>query len=299
LEHDTGSGLPHGPQFTTAEMQLLHDAAMYLERPRLLIQLANLVGKPAEGVLRTLPSGAQRLVTDATHAALARSLRWALHTLPSTTPEAGWRLPSGGRLHTALAAATGAAGGLFGLAGAAIEVPTTTTIMLRSIAEIALRHDADLNDPGTRLHCLAVFSYGAPPVSAMESAYISSRLALGIAMRDATRYLATHSAQEVGRAVSQHTAPVMVRLIQQIAQRFQIVVTEKMAATAVPIAGAAMGSLINAAFTDHFNRVAEFHFGIVQLERRHGAQSVQSAYRQCIDAARVTAPQTTSASGTK
>jgi hypothetical protein len=41
-----------------------------------------------------------------------------------------------------------------------------------------------------------------------------------------------------------------------------------------------MGSLINAAFTDHFNRVAEFHFGIVRLERQHGREIVQEAYRQ-------------------
>jgi hypothetical protein len=201
-------------------------------------------------------------------------------------PEASWRLPGGARLHTALAAATGAAGGLFGLAGAAIEIPGTTTIMLRSIADTARRHGLDLRDPAVRLQCLAVFSFGAPGVSAMESAYISSRLTLGVAMRDATRYLTAHGVQEAGHALSHHTAPVMIRLIQQIAQRFQMMVTEKMAATAVPIAGAALGSLINAAFADHFNRVAQFHFGIVQLEQRHGAESVQAAYRRCVAAAR-------------
>ena len=101
----------------------------------------------------------------------------------------------------------------------------------------------------------------------MESAYFSSRMATTMAVRDAAQYLARHSATEIGTAVSRHTAPVLVRLLHQIASRFEIVVTEKLAAQAVPIAGAALGSLINAAFADHFNRVAEYHFRIVRLER--------------------------------
>ena len=39
-------------------------------------------------------------------------------------------------------------------------------------------------------------------------------------------------------------APVLVRLLHQIASRFQIVVTEKVAAQAVPLAGAATGALM-------------------------------------------------------
>jgi len=76
-------------------------------------------------------------------------------------------------------------------------------------------------------------------------------------------------------------------LINRIAAKFQIEVTEKLAAQAIPIVGAATGSLINAAFTDHFNRVAKFHFGIVRLERIHGREAVQVAYREaCVRAKR-------------
>jgi hypothetical protein len=175
---------------------------------------------------------------------------------------------------------SGAVGGLFGLAGAALEIPATTTLMLRSIAEIAARNGSDLGDPQTRLECLCVFSYGSPELKAMESAYFTSRVGMALAVRDAARYVTQHGAQEIGTAVSRGAAPALVRLVQQIAARFEIVVTEKLAAQAVPIAGAAMGSLINAAFTDHFNRVAEYHFGIVRLERLHCQTGVQEAYRE-------------------
>jgi hypothetical protein len=38
------------------------------------------------------------------------------------------------------------------------------------------------------------------------------------------------------------------------------------------------GAAINAAFLDHFNRVARYHFGIRRLERIYGVDVVQGAY---------------------
>jgi len=266
---------------TADDLRFLDEAARYLERPGFLIKVANLVGKPAEGILKALPAKAHAMIGDMTNSALERSLAWAVRSLPaegSPRPR-GWSLAGGPRFHLALTAATGAVGGLFGLAGASLEIPATTTLMLRSIAEIAAANGSDLGDPQTRLECLCVFSYGAPPLNAMESAYFSSRVGMALAVRDAAGYLARHGVLEVGNALSHGAAPALMRLISQIAARFEVVVTEKLAAQAVPIAGAAMGSLINAAFTDHFNRVAEYHFGIVRLERLHGQSGVQQAYQ--------------------
>jgi hypothetical protein len=273
------------------DLRFLSDAAQYLERPGFLMKVANLVGKPAEGVLRALPARAQAMVGDMTNSALDRSLRWAVRSLPDEGSPAPlrWSLASGPRFHLAMTATTGAVGGLFGLAGAALEIPATTTLMLRSIAEIAARNGSDLRDPQTRLECLCVFSFGSPDLETMESAYFTSRFGMALAVRDAALYIARHGSQEIGTAVSRGAAPALVRFINQIATRFQVVITEKLAAQAVPIAGAAMGSLINAAFTDHFNRVAEFHFGIVRLERRHGQEPVQAAYREVVE--RVKRPQ--------
>lgn len=243
------------------------------------MRLAALVGKPAEGLLAALPDRAQKLVASATNSALDRALGWAVQTLPGTAAGEGMRL-RGARFHTTLTAATGAIGGMFGLAGAALEVPTTTVLMLRSIAAIARDNGFDPADPDIRLQCLSVFSLGSPRLDTMESAYFSSRIALALAMRDASRYVATHGVEEIGSAVARHAAPALLRFVQQVAARFEIVVTEKLAAQAVPIAGAALGSLVNAAFTDHFNRVAAYHFGIVRLERQHGQEIVRASYQQ-------------------
>jgi hypothetical protein len=271
-----------------ADLTFLADAARYLERPTFLIKAANLVGKPTELVLNSLPGRVHDLVAQQTQAALKAALKLAVRSLsrPEGSTFGRWSLASGPRAHVALASASGAVGGLFGLPGAAAEIPVTTTLMMRSIAQIAERNGSDLRDPETLMHCLSVFSFGSPKLEAMESAFLSSRLAIAEELRLASAFIAKNGASAIAAAVKNGTAPVLVRFLSRVAAQFQIVVTEKLAAQAVPVAGALVGSLVNAAFTDHFNRVAEFHFGILRLERLYGSEVVQTAYRDAVERAK-------------
>ena len=281
------------PSLSESDLRFIQEAADYLENPRLLMRIANLVGKPAEALLQRLPQSAQQTIGEATHTALETGLRWAARTLPNPGPQAdAIELPPGARAvaqrllgqhgHTAVAATTGAVGGFFGFAGMTFEAPATTMVMLRSIARVANEEGFRLEDPQTRIHCLAVLGIGAETLSSMESTYLASRIGLALAMRDAAAFMAKHTAGEVAHALSKGTAPVLVRLINRIAAPFQIVLSQKFAAQSVPVAGAAMGALINAAFTDHFNRVARYHFGILRLENQYGKELVQSAYARSV-----------------
>ncbi len=270
---------------STADHEFIAAAVEYLERPSLLMRLASLVGKPAETLLAVLPDRAGTLVADASAQALTTALDWAVRSISDREPGAA-PLPReqqsrrSAHLHTAVTATTGAVGGFFGLAALPLELPATTIVMLRSIARIAAQQGADLRDPQVRLQCLAVFSFGAPQIDTMESAYFTGRLGLALAVRDAATFVGQHTAREVSEAVAKGTAPMLVRLVNQIAARFQVVVSEKVLAQSVPLVGAASGALVNAAFSDHFNTVARFHFGIVALERKHGKEVVETAYRE-------------------
>ncbi|MBX9788812.1 MAG: EcsC family protein [Pirellulales bacterium] len=278
---------------SAADQQLLADAAAYLESPGLFIRLADMLGKPAEALMTFLPDRAQKLVSQTSMDALRLGLDWAIRTLPDqdealaqyaekqSSPLGRWWRRN---RHTALAGLTGVSGGLFGIAAAAVEIPATTVVMLRSIAGIAIEHGANLDDPATRLECLAVFSFGSKPLEDMDSAYLTARVGLAMALHQAQAYLASHTSREVAEALAKGTAPLLVRFLSRVAQRFEFVVTEQLAARLVPVVGALSGGAINAAFTDHFNRVARYHFAIVALERRHGRELVQAAYRAALDA---------------
>ena len=126
---------------TPEDLAALRIAVQSLEHPGLAARLTNMVGKPIELIGEALPASATHVITTATSKGLEAALKVALRTMQGT-PHAGSR-----RLHKALATASGAAGGAFGLASLPIELPVSTIIMLRSIAEIARSEGEDLSDP--------------------------------------------------------------------------------------------------------------------------------------------------------
>ncbi|HXB71673.1 MAG TPA: EcsC family protein [Candidatus Acidoferrales bacterium] len=177
-----------------------------------------------------------------------------------------------------LCAGTGALGGAFGLPALPIELPVSTCMMLRSIAEIARAEGEDLRSPGARLACLEVFALGGktPSDDHAESAYYVVRAGLGQEVRAALQYLAKEPADRAA-------APVIVRFVQAVAQRFGIQVSEKVAAQAVPAIGAIGGAAINAGFMNHFQDMAHGHFTVRRLERHYGEELIRREYRRCVE----------------
>ena len=82
----------------------------------------------------------------------------------------------------------------------------------------------------------------------------------------------------VDRGVLAEGGPVLVRLLAQIASRFGVIVTQKLAAQAVPVIGALGGAAVNYAFIDHFQDIARAHFTVRRLERCCGKDAVRTAY---------------------
>jgi len=121
-------------------------------------------------------------------------------------------------LHKALAAASGAAGGAFGLPTLPVELPISTIIMLRSIAAIARNEGEDPSDPEAALSCIQVFALGgrAGSADASESGYFAVRAMLAKSLTEAARFIAE-------RGVIEEGAPVLVRFTSLVASRFSAV----------------------------------------------------------------------------
>jgi hypothetical protein len=283
MSDKTKSVQPSPAGLTNAEYDFLRSAALYLEEPSLLLRVTEFVGQPVETLLKTLPTRVHGLIASGTNRALRRALDWAIYSLPEQ--QAAEHEPiralvaRDSQRHATITAMTGAVGGFFGLAGAAVEIPLTTTVMLRSIARIAADSGARLEDPATRLECLAVFSLGSRPLEAMDSAYLTTRVGMSLAIESAAHWIAATGLRGAGEALARGTAPILTRLVGQIAARFETVVGQKIALQSVPLLGAATGAALNAAFTSHFNQLARYHFGILRLERQYGSAQVQAVYR--------------------
>jgi hypothetical protein len=162
-------------------------AAQLLESPGFFIRIVNMVGAPIDAVFKRLPAGAAKVVRKAVSVSIERALDIALYRL-----HGGWGLFRHEKLIKTLCAGTGAVGGAFGLPALAIELPVSTCMMLRSIAEIARAEGEDLRSPGGRLACLEVFALGGNTRSDddAESAYFAVRAGLGQEVRAALQYLA-------------------------------------------------------------------------------------------------------------
>lgn len=281
---------PPSVPLSEADRAALRRAVSVLEKPGLAARLSAAAGAPLDMIGRALPAPVTETVASATEGAMRTALRVALATLPDKSVKpAGTALErveteAGGRLsrllgssdarHKALAAVTGAVGGVFGLATVAVELPISTTLMLRSIAEIAREEGEDLADPEAALACVQVFALGGrggTEATVADSGYFAVRAALAKTMSEAARYAAHRSLLDAG-------APPLVRLTAQIASRFGLVVSQKVAAQAVPVIGALGGAAVNAAFMDHFQSMGRAHFTVRRLERAYGREAVRAAY---------------------
>jgi hypothetical protein len=255
-------------EISTADLAELGRAKRLLEHPSYVAKVSQIVGAPIEKAMAHLPPGANAAIQKATRVALEKGLDLAAGTLGDAGGEPA------NLAHKIAVGVTGAAGGAFGLAALPLELPLTTAVMLRSIAEIARSKGEDPRAPETAVACLEVLALGGPAAAgdASEGRYYAVRDALAEAVAVAAARLA-----ETGRV--ERGAPAFVQLVTVLSTRFGAVVAEKAAAQIVPVVGGAGGAAVNVAFMIHFQDLAEGHFTIRRLERECGADAVRAAYR--------------------
>ena len=249
------------------DLKSLEAAVGVLERPTFAMRIVNLVGVPIEAATKLLPARAGAVVSRATTLAVRKALVAAVSTMRK-----GHRRSTSRWLHRAAVVGSGGVGGFFGLAGLAVELPVSTVIMLRAIADIARSEGEDLGSVEGQLACVEVFALGGPGPTddASETAYYAVRIALAKTLTEAAEHIAARGLAE--------GAPVVVRLIARIAARFDVVVSEKLAAQAVPVVGAASGAAINLLFVSSFQKTASGHFTVRRLERKYGPDVVKADY---------------------
>lgn len=250
------------------DLNELKKAKLRLENPGLVAKITDLIGTPIEKGFEMLPDSWSEKVGTITKSSLLKAVDVAMMTigdLPGEESSNWW--------HKLAVATTGGISGLFGLPALAVELPVTTTIMLRSIADIARSEGESVEDFETKLNCIAVFALGGPSDmdDASESGYFAARVTLAKAVAAAAEHVAK-------KGLAKEGAPALVKFISQVAERLTIQVTEKGAAQAIPLIGAAGGVAINTLFLDHFQDMAHGHFTVRRLERKYCSDVVRKAY---------------------
>jgi len=241
-----------------------------LEHPSLAARLTSVVGTPIEVGLSLLPRRWFTRLQSIAEDAIGKALESALASMRREH-----EISAHESYYKALTAGSGALSGLFGVPGLLLELPVTTTLMLRSIAEIARDHGEDIHDESTRNACLEVFALGGRTEmdDAADTGYYGVRLAL-------TGYVSLTSYQVTHQTILSDGSPLLVQLIQAVAARFGRQLSSQAAARMLPVISAIGSAAINTIFMQHFQDMARGHFTVRQLERKYGEALVRSNYER-------------------
>jgi hypothetical protein len=251
-----------------ADRASLARAVALLEKGSFVTTIARMAGRPVNAIVASLPPFIGETIMNASRNAILQCLKIALKP---RSPRS--LLAMAGNHPVLVSGIAGAVGGFGGMPALAVELPLTTIVMFQSITKIAAAEGEDISRPEVRLACLEVFGLstdGKGP-AARESGYYAARSALAKSADEAANYV-------LRRSTSLEAGPAVVGLVSAIAPRFGLLVSQELAAAAIPIIGAATGGSLNVAFAQHFNNIARGHFAVRSLERKYGETKVRQEF---------------------
>lgn len=283
--------------FIEKDLRDLENAVKLLEQGTITEVMTQVVGKPVEYLMDRFPQAAEKKINSIVEKALHKAADVALWSLHNELSQ-----DASTKTNKLFAAVSGAVGGAFGFTALAFELPVSMTIMLRSVADIARSEGFDLDKVETKQACLEVFALGgrSEDDDSVEIAYYSTRFftaeAMQVMSKELTEIAAKEVAKQTAKQTSEHlfsqlastqTGKGFATLIEKIAARFGVALTEKAVAQTVPIIGAVAGATLNTMFTDYYQDMARGHFIVKRLEKKYGFELVKAEYTKFLNPAMV------------
>jgi EcsC protein family len=251
--------------FNDEDIQELREIArIYSEASGIVIKLSGIIGDQAKTLLDKVPEDWQGKIDAAADMALRSSYAAAAATQADQGSDTLLnRLlgsASGERWHMISTDIAGAIGGAGGLLTTGIDIMATTTLILRSVQQIAAEYGEDIENEEVRLQCLAVFGFGGPLTEddEIETGLFATRAAL--------------------------TGATLAEMIKHVLPRFGINLAPKTLAQVTPLIGAAAGATINPIFVSYYQQMAHVHFRLRKFERGHDGEQVKACFERVMKA---------------
>lgn len=259
---------------TPEDLIILKQSKNNLENIGFIMRGVNYLGDKLENTVNYLPGFIQKRVSKIVHAILLKVIKANLVTMYK---EKTFKKPKS-LIYKTTVTASGVGFGFFGFAGFSADLLITTKMMMRSILDIARSKGEDIHSIESQLECLSVFALGGSSKDddGLETGYYAIRYGLRTAMNSSSKYIAENGLKKMLNSIA--TGTPMMQFVAKIASRYEIAAIEKFAAEGIPVAGAIGGGTLNLIFINHFQKIAEAHFSIRQLERKYGEKMVKEIY---------------------
>jgi len=255
-------------QLIKKDLNDLKKAKNLLDKKSIAITVTNLFGSMVETIGHLLPMSYRESISKANLLAIEKSWDFTTSTMtPSHTPSASESQ------HIFWVTVSGAVGGI-GILTLFLELPVTTVLMMRSVADIARDEGEDFNQFETKIASLEVFALGGDEVDAHtgETGYYAVRIALQKPLEESSKYIAQKGMAGMG-------APFAVQLAAKICAKYQTIIAAKTVSKLIPVIGAAAGAYINVIFINYFQDKARGHFIIRRLEKKYGISTIKQHYK--------------------
>lgn len=261
---------------TKEDYNLLSTAKSKLENVGLIMQGLNFVGNQLEKGMQLIPEKQLNWISGKVNKVLMTIIETNLKTMSKGKIKTS---PSN-KTYKAVVSASGFGFGFLGAFGFAADLMLSTKFMMRSIMDIARSKGEDINEIETQLSCLQVFALGGNTKDddGLETSYYGTRMALSSAIKMASVYVAENGATKILEKMA--LGSPLMKVISKIASRYEAAAVEKFAAEGIPVAGAVGGATINLIFIHHFQKMAEAHFTVRQLERKYGEDVIREKYNE-------------------
>ena len=128
------------------EYEDLRRAVALLENPSFISRITDYVGRPLEKFIDYLPASLSGKIQEIVKDALEKLLIFSAGTM-----EVGFKGAASTAAHKIATGVSGAIGGVFGIPALAVELPISTAIILRSIADIARSEGEDIRTLPARM----------------------------------------------------------------------------------------------------------------------------------------------------
>jgi uncharacterized protein (DUF697 family) len=252
---------------TEKDLNDLKKAKKLLEKKSIAINLTNFFGNAVDSIGSLLPASYRESIAKNNLMLIEKTWDFTISTMTSPNEP-----PRSENEHIFWVTVSGAIGGV-GIVTLFLELPVTTVLMLRAVADISKDEGEDYNHFETKIASLEAFALGGDAVDdhTGETGYYAIRNILHKPLEESSKYIVQKGMAGMG-------APFAVQLFAKIAARYQTIIAAQTVAKAIPIAGAVTGAIINVVFIDFFQDKARGHFIIRRLEKKYGEKNIRQTY---------------------
>jgi EcsC protein family len=257
-------------QISKEDLIIISNAKNQLENSNFLIQAFNLLGRPIESGIESIPEKQKNWLNKTVQNVMLKVIQANLKTMNSNSQN------TSNILHKTIVTTSGIVGGFFGAAGFGTDLLISTKIIMRSILDIARSKGEDITNIKTQMACLEVFALGGKSKDddATDTSYYTTRIALRNILNETLK----HGSKSITTSLMTKTSNPFMIFISKIASRYGVQVSEKFVLEAIPVIGAVGGGTINYVFLQHYQKIAEAHFTLKALEKKYSFELVQKAF---------------------